>query len=59
MTRLLELRMGRAAELLREGRLSVKQIAAAVGIPEPSYFCRCFRKAYGCTPLTFNPLPRQ
>jgi AraC-like DNA-binding protein len=54
MTRLLELRMGRAAELLREGRLSVKQIAAAVGIPEPSYFCRCFRKAHGCTPLSFR-----
>jgi AraC-like DNA-binding protein len=54
MTRLLDLRMRRAAKLLCEGRLSVKQIAVAVGIPEPSYFCRCFRKAYGCTPRTFQ-----
>lgn len=54
MTRLQELRMRRAVDLLREGKLSVKQIAAAVGIPDPGYFCRCFRKAYGCTPLTFK-----
>jgi AraC-like DNA-binding protein len=54
MERLQELRLRRATELLREKRLSVKQVAAAVGIPEPSYFCRCFRRAFGCAPLQYN-----
>ncbi len=45
------LRMRRAADLLREGGLSTKQAAAAVGFADPSYFCRCFRRAFGCSPL--------
>ena len=53
MARLQELRMQCAAELLHTSTLSVKQVAAKVGIPEPSYFCRCFRHAFGCSPRCF------
>jgi len=54
MDRLHSLRINRAADLLRQGELSVKQVAAAVGIPEPSYFCRCFRHAFGTSPRRFG-----
>lgn len=57
MARLQDLRLQRAADLLRAGELSVKQIGAAVGIPEPSYFCRCFRHAFGCSPTRFASTP--
>jgi AraC-like DNA-binding protein len=49
-----DLRMRQAAKLLRETQLSIKETAFAVGIPEPSYFCRCFRRAFGETPARFQ-----
>lgn len=55
MERLQGLRLRRATELLQAGALSIKEIGAAVGIPEPSYFCRCFRQAFGCSPRHFSP----
>ena len=55
MSRLQDLRLRRAAELLQAGAHSVKQVGAAVGITEPSYFCRCFRQAFGCSPRQFHP----
>ncbi|MBF0244254.1 MAG: helix-turn-helix transcriptional regulator [Planctomycetes bacterium] len=53
MERLQDLRMRRAVELLMEGRLSIKQVGASVGIREGSYFCRCFRQAFGCSPGSY------
>jgi AraC-like DNA-binding protein len=54
ITRLQDLRLRRAADLLLAGERSIKEIAAAVGIPEPSYFSRCFRRAFGRTPGQFG-----
>lgn len=45
-----ELRMERAAELLREGRLNVTQVALEVGYSSPSHFSTAFHGAFGCCP---------
>jgi AraC family transcriptional regulator len=45
-----ELRLGRAAELLRAGRLSVTQVALEVGYSSPSHFSTAFHEAFGCCP---------
>jgi AraC-like DNA-binding protein/mannose-6-phosphate isomerase-like protein (cupin superfamily) len=52
--RLRQRRMERAAVLLSGSAATIKEIAAAVGIPEPSYFCRCFRQAFGISPEAFR-----
>jgi AraC-like DNA-binding protein len=44
------LRMERAAELLREGRLNVTQVSLEVGYASPSHFSMAFHEAYGCCP---------
>ncbi|MCA1807889.1 MAG: helix-turn-helix transcriptional regulator [Kiritimatiellia bacterium] len=54
MHRLHEMRMKRAATLLTNSESSVKEVAARVGIPEPSYFCRCFRRYFGRSPRQFS-----
>ncbi len=54
MARLQGLRLRHAADLLRAGAASVKEVGAAVGIPAPSYFCRCFRRAFGQSPRRFT-----
>jgi len=43
-------RMGRARELLREGRHSVQDVAAICNFHSCAYFCAMFRKATGTTP---------
>ncbi len=47
---LLGLRMRRAALLLRDHGLAVSQVACLVGIADPLYFSRLFRKHMGCSP---------
>lgn len=48
------IRMERAKELLENGLLSCKEIAAEVGIPNPSRFCRGFKARYGTTPMEYR-----
>ncbi len=59
MKRLYSLRMCRAAELLQEGAASVKEIGPRIGIPEPSYFCRCFRRYFGQSPSRWRGQSRK
>lgn len=59
MSRLYTLRMRRAAQFLQEGIASVKEIGLLVGIPETSYFCRCFRRHFGQSPRRWLQQPRQ
>lgn len=47
------IRLRRAAELLREGRLTVTEISYATGFSSVSYFSRCFRKMFGVPPTQF------
>ncbi|HEY5892752.1 MAG TPA: AraC family transcriptional regulator [Chthoniobacterales bacterium] len=51
-----DLRMEKAAELLREGRLNVTQVALEVGYSSPSHFSTAFHEVYGCCPGLY-PLP--
>ena len=48
------IRLQRAAELLKEGELSVNDIAWRTGFSSPSYFTKCFKKAYGKLPSEYK-----
>lgn len=48
------LRMERAKQLLLDGRLSVKEVAARVGIGNANYFSRIFKEAVGVPPRTYQ-----
>lgn len=48
------IRLRRAAELLREGRLTITEISYATGFSSISYFSRCFRTMYGVAPTQFS-----
>jgi len=43
-----------AASLLAEGTLTVKAVAAAVGIDDPYYFSRVFRQHFGRSPAQYR-----
>lgn len=45
-----DLRMERAAELLREGKMKVTQVAMEVGYSSPSHFSTAFHEVFGCCP---------
>ncbi len=47
------IRLRRAAELLRENRLTITEISYATGFSSVSYFSRCFRTMYGVSPTQF------
>lgn len=49
-----ELRMERARELLKNPDLTVKAVAEGVGIPDPFYFNRLFRRTYGQSPTDYK-----
>lgn len=51
---LLETRIRHALPLLEEGRLSVAQVAHAVGFADANYFTRYFKQVMGITPLTYR-----
>ncbi|MCH8962684.1 MAG: response regulator, partial [Bacteroidetes bacterium] len=48
------MRLERAAELLEEGALSVKQILYEIGFKDPSSFARLFRETYGVSPSEYG-----
>ena len=48
------IRLRRAAEWLREGRLSVTEISYACGFSSVSYFSRCFSTLFGVSPSRFS-----
>ena len=50
------IRLRRAAELLREGRLTVTEISYATGFSSISYFSRCFRTMFGVPPTQFGSM---
>lgn len=47
------LRLKKAAQLLKEKKLSITQIAFAVGYNSPSQFSRAFSKQFNCTPTEY------
>ncbi|HQC53487.1 MAG TPA: helix-turn-helix transcriptional regulator, partial [Lentisphaeria bacterium] len=49
-TYLCQVRLRHAARLLQSGRMSIKNVAAAVGFQDQCYFSRYFRKHFGYPP---------
>jgi len=50
---LIEFRIEKAKEFLREPGASIKQVSVACGYPDPNYFSRLFKKVTGSTPSSF------
>jgi len=55
----LQVRSRRACELLAEGKLSVSQIAYALGYTDLANFSRSFKKIAGVNPSTYQAALRQ
>jgi AraC family transcriptional regulator of adaptative response / methylphosphotriester-DNA alkyltransferase methyltransferase len=49
-----QVRMARAAELLRDGSLPVNRVASAVGYRQPAQFAKAFRRHHGAPPSSFR-----
>ncbi|OPZ84300.1 MAG: HTH-type transcriptional activator RhaS [bacterium ADurb.Bin429] len=54
MQRLQTFRLLHAAELLARTDWSLTKISERAGIPQLSYFCRCFRRHFGCSPTAYR-----
>ena len=51
---ILDLKMRYALRMLQTENITIKEVAAACGFDDPSYFCKVFRKHYGVTPALFR-----
>ena len=51
---LADLRMGAARKLLMDSRLTIREIAARVGYPDPYHFSKSFKNAVGVSPAQFR-----
>ena len=49
-----KLKIERAKQQLREGELSVKQIAESLSFDSPNYFSKTFKKVTGLTPIAYK-----
>ena len=48
-----QMRLRRAAELLKHDRYTVSEVMYMVGMTNPSYFSKCFAEVYGVTPKAY------
>ena len=51
-----QLRMQRACQLVANSKLTISEIAYAVGFTDPKYFSKCFKKETGKTPSAYRKL---
>ncbi len=56
---LTRLKMSRAADLLSNRNLLVKQVAEELGFADPYHFSRVFKRVYGIPPETFSQTARR
>ncbi|MGD0031182.1 AraC family transcriptional regulator [Paenibacillus illinoisensis] len=54
----LRLKMQRAGQLLSLTDKSVKEIAESIGLTDPYYFSRIFKKIMGCSPTEYRSIPK-
>jgi transcriptional regulator GlxA family with amidase domain len=48
------IRLRRAAELIKEGSMTITEVAEATGFSSASYLSRCFQEEYGCKPSEYR-----
>jgi len=48
------IRLEKAAEMLKEGNMTIAEIAEQAGFNSPSYFSKQFQEAYGCKPSEYG-----
>lgn len=48
-----DIKMNKAADLLRDKKYSISEIAYLIGFPNAKYFSTAFKKYYGVSPTTF------
>ena len=53
-TYLADYRMDRAAELLDQTDLAIREVAGSVGYRQPAQFAKAFRRRYGCSPSEYR-----
>jgi len=53
-THVARVRMRRALDLLREGRIPVREVANSVGYRQPAQFAKTFRRHHGAPPSSFR-----
>lgn len=51
---LTEFRLTKAAQLLQETNETIGSIATSVGMPQTSYFGKCFKEKTGCSPRAYR-----
>lgn len=49
-----EVRVNRAAQLIRDGEYNMTQISYMVGINDPRYFSKCFKQKFNMTPTKYK-----
>ena len=49
-----DIRLRNAARLIREGKLSITEIAEQSGFSSTSYMSKCFQERYGCRPSDYR-----
>lgn len=47
-------RLKLATHLLKENKISVSEIGYTVGFNDPSYFAKCFKQEFGCSPTEYT-----
>ena len=47
------IRLKRAAQILRQNKLTISEVSYEVGFNDPQYFSKCFHKQFGKTPSQF------
>jgi len=56
VTYLIDIRLNYAAEILREGNISVKELCACAGFSDTSHFMKRFKKKFGTTVMQYRKL---
>lgn len=54
-----QLRMEKAAELLKSGKFNVTEVAMEVGYSSLSHFSNAFHETFGCCPGLYSLMPKQ
>ena len=54
MNTLIDIRLKKAAEYLKNSRQSIKEITDKCGFSEQNYFSKAFSKKYNCSPSEYR-----